>query len=211
MNYSESRLSTSTLRPFAYIALSVLATSSVQAAISWSGLTNIELPFGNSIVGLYLDLETADTSLVENELTSWDLNFVFGGEWVANSASLQPVRSGSGNSDTYLNLPIDTIVGSGSEFYATGFGGSTNHIGSEFVSGESGYLGFQFTPAGGSMPFYGWMEVSLSNNGSNGNIHQWAWDDTGEAIAVGAVPEISHFAGALGMVAIGLVIVRRRV
>ena len=68
---------------------------------------------------------------------------------------------------------------------------------------SSGFLGFQFTEGDGSDHF-GWMRVTLTNNGQ-GLIHEWAYNDTaGEAIQVGAIiPEPSSLlligAGSLGL------------
>ena len=53
------------------------------------------------------------------------------------------------------------------------------------------YLAISFTPSN-SIPFYGWIELSLSNTGTNGQpdtiLFGYAWDNTGAKITMGETP-----------------------
>jgi len=72
------------------------------------------------------------------------------------------------------------------------FTGSSTHIGpasNQFTSGENGFIGFQFTPNDTLETFYGWMRVTLNNTGGTGTIHDWAWENSGNAIQVSSIPE----------------------
>jgi MYXO-CTERM domain-containing protein len=83
----------------------------------------------------------------------------------------------------------------------------------DFTSGESGYLGFQFTPD--TTPLYGWAEVVLTNGSKAGsfNIVRWAYEDSGANIqtgdTVGVIPEPAGAATGLGLLALGAAGVRR--
>jgi len=52
-------------------------------------------------------------------------------------------------------------------------------------SGSSGYAGFEFTYDGA--PAYGWMKINYS--GTSFTVEEWAFESTGAAIEVGAIPE----------------------
>ena len=77
---------------------------------------------------------------------------------------------------------------------ASGFAGSSKHIGlgpDQFISGDDGYIGFRFFTNANDGPYYGWMRLNLSNAVADGFIRDWAYDDSGASISVGAVPETS--------------------
>ncbi len=78
-----------------------------------------------------------------------------------------------------------------------------------FVFGNTSYVGFQFNPSG-SLTLYGWAEVTFTtaNQGSI-TVHRWAYDDSGAAIQVGAVPEPAAAATGLGLLALGAAGLRR--
>ena len=54
-------------------------------------------------------------------------------------------------------------------------------------SATTGYAGFQFDLDGTSV--YGWMKVRVESNSFT--LEQWAYDNTGAGIEVGAIPEPS--------------------
>lgn len=81
--------------------------------------------------------------------------------------------------------------------------------------GQKGFFGFRFdleNESGSGAPagtiVYGWAEMERIS-ASEGRLLQWAYDDSGAGIQVGAIPE----PGTLGMLALGaagLVALRRR-
>jgi hypothetical protein len=172
---------------------SLAATS--HAAIIYSGVRDILIP--TTFIGVYLDVDVGDT--VAEEGAGWDINPFFGGEGVANSPSFEPVRMTVDVGSPVLNLAFGQTV-SAAGTYATGYAGSDSHMGggaSQFASGNDGYIGFKLTANGNDGPYFGWMRLQLSNTGSTGLIRDWAYDNTGGSITVGAVPEPSAAALAL--------------
>ncbi|MGC4017344.1 MAG: PEP-CTERM sorting domain-containing protein [Luteolibacter sp.] len=193
----------------ALVALFAAAAPS-QAAIVYSGLRDIAIT--TTFDGVYLDVDAGTTSGTES--TGWDINPFFGGEGIANSPDFQPARTTIALDAPILNATFGSTV-DGSLNFLSDYGGSDSHIGSgsnQFASGTEGYIAFKFTPNDDSGTFYGWMRVSLSNDGSTGLIRDWAYDNSGSSIIVGsitAVPEPSGFA-LLGLGAAGLLRRRRK-
>lgn len=113
------------------------------------------------------------------------LNPFFGGVGVANNDLLQPFRDGTGDLDTLLNLAAGTLIDGSTDFLSThflstGYGGSQDHVGTTFTAGQESYLSFKLNGAN-----YGWMRVVFTNNTGGAMIKDWAYDDTGGAIATG--------------------------
>ena len=179
---------------FLLIPIAALASTS-HAAIVTSGLRDIVITA--TFTGVYLDLDGGGGGLVAEEATGWDINPFFGGEGIANSPSFHPVAATLVLDAPVLNLTLGQTVNGASVFASTypgGYSSSATHIGTnpgQFISGSEGYIGFNFTPNGGGGPLYGWMRVELSNTGSTGLIREWAYENSGAAITVGAVPEPS--------------------
>jgi autotransporter-associated beta strand protein len=110
------------------------------------------------------------------------LNPFFGGVGVANNDLLQPFRDGTGNLDTLLNFSAGTVLDASTLHLSTGYGGSQDHVGTTFTAGNQGYLGFKLNGTD-----YGWMRVVFTNNTGGAVIRDWAYDDSGGAIATGNV------------------------
>ena len=184
---------------------------------------NIAIP--NTYAGISVDLETGNWSNNLNGLLGGDANFFLGGARVSNdayylaaSASWQPVRTGTGNTDAILRLDVGTTIDVSTASYSTGFGASgqiNSHMvggATGFTEGVPGYLGFSLiidNPASPGNPLlvYGWALVTLENNDGVGILHEWAYEDSGAAIQVAAIPEPrAALLGGLGM----LMLLRRR-
>jgi len=198
----KSRLSV----PLVALALGLIPVAG-EGAVLYSGLQNVAVT--NSFTSVYLDVDAF--SSVPTDGAGWDVDVFFGGEAFGNSESFQPARQTISNSSPIIRLDAGAIV-DGSLNYFNSDAGSTSHIGNsanQFASGSEGYLGFRFTENDGDGPYYGWMRVIFANDGSGGTIIDWAYDNTGAPIAVGAgiVPEPSAIMlGGLG----GLVVALRR-
>ncbi|MEO5712284.1 MAG: PEP-CTERM sorting domain-containing protein [Luteolibacter sp.] len=175
------------------IAAALAGSASSQAAIVASGIRDLVIT--NTFQGIYLDVDAG--SVVAEEATGWDINPFFGGEGLANSPSFEPVRATVAVSSAIVNLAAGQTV-DGTSTFATGYAGSGTHVGnglSQFVSGGEGYIGFKLVTDANEGPYFGWMRVSFSNDGSTGMIHEWAYENSGSAITIGAgaaaVPEPS--------------------
>ncbi len=182
----------------AFVILALISTSSATAAVIYSGLQNIAIPFGGIPVGfdgVYINLDNGATST--SAITGWDINPFFGGAGIANNSNFQPARTGTGNSDPVVRLNNGDLVSSLLSF-STGFGGSGDpvaHIGNganQFGDGSEGYLGFRFTTDTSAGPYYGWIRLEFTNNTSGGMIKDWAYDNTGSSLTIGSVPEPSR-------------------
>ncbi len=200
------------------IAFALFAGSASSASAAILSFIDEDIAIPTNFIGVSVNLETgAFNAIDEDGLPGGDVNFLFGGEWITNDAdqagavpSWQPVRDGTGNSNTIVNLGLGAVVGPAS-VYSAGYGGSTDQITpSQFTSGEKGYIGFSMEVTGTS-PVYGWMEVTLQDNNTPGVIHSWAYEDNGSSLAAGsliAIPEPSHSM----LIALGLLVtaLRRR-
>jgi len=182
------------------LAAALLALQLVRPASAdtiYSNLQNIAIP--TTFAGVYLDLDTGTTST--SSFTGWDINPFYGGVGISNSAAFQPVRTGTGNLDAVLNLAAGSVI-SGSLTFSTGIGGSGDdnaHIGAagnQFQVGTSGYLGFKFTTNNSSVPLYGWMGVTLTNDVGGAVIKDWGYDDAGGSIVTARVQQGAASGGA---------------
>lgn len=140
----------------------------------------------------------------------WDVNFFFGGIGIGYSPSFQPfVDDTVSNRSQILNVSAGTIISAeeaGRTLGLNSYGGSGRSNGapgsshfdtpvidanpaySAFSSGNQGYIAFVLNP--GVSEQYGWMSVTLTNDGSPGTIHEWAYSDEA-SFEVGQVPEPS--------------------
>jgi autotransporter-associated beta strand protein len=117
------------------------------------------------------------------------LNPFFGGVGVANNASLQPFRDGTGGLDTILNFGFGATINSSTITLANpgGFGGSIDHVGSTFTAGSEGYVGFKLDGSN-----YGWMRVVFTNNTGGALVKDWSYDNSGSSISVGGIQQVGQ-------------------
>lgn len=184
---------------------SVCSLSS-QAAVVYSGIRNIAIPF--NFDGVYLNVATgvAVSTQPADWSTSPGINFFFGGNSIATDDFLRPVTDGDGN---VLSLLEGSAVSSLLAF-ATGPNGSEEHVGvapDQFLPGAAGYMGFSFRITGTEpQPYYGWLKFIPSNSGG-AVIESWGVENVaGQAIQTGAIPEPS----ALVLLGAGLLPLARR-
>ncbi len=185
------------MKIFATLTSLILATSSTQAAIVWSGIVDIPIPpattLASGLNGVYIDIATFNFSTVNDDaFASSDVNVFLGGFAIRSSADFRPARLAANATSPILNLLQGSPIDGSLNFGPDGIGVSDTHVGSgsgQFDSGTEGFIGFAFSDAGGPTQ-YGWMRVTLTSNAS-GTIHEWAYLDTGEPFEVGLVPEPS--------------------
>jgi autotransporter-associated beta strand protein len=175
------------------LSLLLLRPDAARAEIVFSGQQNIAIP--TNIGGVYININNAQSGSAP--VLGWDLNPFFGGLFIANSPTFQPVRSGEGSEDAIVRFAAASIIG-GSSTFSSDWGGSGDygglgHLGSgptQFTDGKAGYLGFKLASGTGA-PVYGWMRVVLTENGQNGLIQSWAYENDAAigSIKVGATGE----------------------
>ena len=134
----------------------------------------------------------------------WDVNFIFGGAGMIHNESINVYREGGGTDNLSavsnlagslgLNVLIDgDPIGSAQPLDVASFGGSgaypaDSYMGAgshQFTSGVDGYIGFVLDE--NTTPLYGWMRVTLNDDGTPGLVKEWAYSDA--PIEVGQVPE----------------------
>jgi hypothetical protein len=174
-------------------AAALVAVSATGARAAVIAFIDQDISIPTTYEGVSLNLETGVSTNALAGALGADMNLVFGGAGISNDAdetasspTWQPVRAGTGNTDILLNLGIGTEVGPAS-VTSIGFGGSMDNF-TTFTSGERGYLGFALVLEDTTIA-YGWAEVTLQSDNTPGVIHSWAFDDTGAALAVAAIPE----------------------
>jgi uncharacterized protein (TIGR03382 family) len=147
----------------------------------------------------------------------WDVNFFFGGIGIAYSPTFQPFVDDTVSARSQiLNVAFGTNIQAEAASRTLGvnsYGGSGTSNGgtgeshfntpdldgptySAFTSGTSGtgqqgYIAFTLETVSGTQ--YGWMRVTLDNDGDNnggnfGTIHAWAYSDE-STFTVGEIPE----------------------
>lgn len=156
----------------------------------------------------------------------WDLNLYFGGALLIHNTTFQPYREDPlDNRSAAHNVGLGQVVDGVTALPGGGLPGSSGigvsgttadggldgnptptHMGgggNQFVSGTPGYLAFVLDP-GSTSPQYGWIEVTLEDDGDAGTIHRWAYSP--DPIEIGQIPE----PGALVLMALGSLGVFRR-
>lgn len=159
-----------------------------------TGLVSLSLALPATAATFYSNFQNipipTDFTGVTVNVADGTLNPFFGGVGVANNDLLQPLRAGTGNLDTLLNLAVGTTIDAGSLYLSTGYGGSMDHLGSTFTAGQEGYVGFMLN---GTSP--GWMRVVFTANTGGAVVKDWAYD-TGGSIAVGRIQQSATSGGA---------------
>lgn len=174
--------------------LGLAMSMGLPAAVVSSGIQ--DLPISPTFDGVYLNFtDFSDPTVFSpstTEPTDWDINFFFGGAAIATSDTFQPITATPDTNAAIVGLSSNDVV-SGSSNFPASFSGSTGHMGSgaqQWDNGETAFLGFRLQPdsfPGGNQPpavIYGYMEVTLQNDGTPGTVHSWAWDPTGAVVTI---------------------------
>lgn len=201
------------------VVMGAALSANLSAAVVFSGIQDISI--SSTFDGVYLDFTDGDDASTftqsATEPGTWDVNLFFGGAGIANSDTFQPVTVAGATNAAVLKLSGGDTVSASSTFppLSPGYSGSTGHMGGgagQWLNGEStGYIGFRMTPASFSINapgtiIYGWMHVTLQDDGSAGTIHSWAWETSGDPITI---PEPGSTV-LLGLGALTLLMRRRR-
>jgi hypothetical protein len=134
------------------------------------------------------------------------LSWLVGGDKFVGNTANQLTPLGKSITLVYggLNLVNRFSINALSNFGAIG----TGVVG--FTSGTPEIIGYSFYHGGNTC--YGWASITITeNSGHFGTItiNEWAYEDSGSAITVGAVPEPAQTAVGLGALALGAAGLRR--
>jgi hypothetical protein len=185
-------------------AAAAAASSAVpgEAAIVYSGLRNAPV-FPISVNGgFYFDFEWPFSSSQGSRPDGWDVNPYAQGSRIYMNANTAVVLAGGAAADLASGTPITAA----SLFSPNGFFGEV-----AIPAGSSGILGFRFSgnsSGDSSQAYYAWARLQPAVSG-NGQVIDWAYEDSGAPIPAGAIPEPDSL-GLLALGAAGLRLRRRR-
>lgn len=192
--------------------VSAFTAASADAAIVYSGIVNAPVyplndPGNGGLFngGMYFDFESPGTITQGSRFGTWDVNPYESGTKIYLNGNTSMVATGT----SATTLLAGTSISSASVYNAA----ADRVITITPPAGGTGYYGFKFTsnnPEGtvGTTTMYGWAQISFTTGGP-GSVVSFAYENTGAAIAAGAVPEPSSLS-MLALGALGLTQMRRR-
>ena len=194
-------------------ALAAPAIPSTDATIVWSGPVNINVPSTTS--GVYLNVVTGVFSTTPSGAPGWDLNPWSSSTleiWGNNSASPQDGvldNFTGGSAASVDNLPMGAIIDGSWNYGRTDSTVETSGPTAFNLNSSNNIFGFRFLNESTGVYDFGWARISLSGtlSGQPRAIVEYAYENTGAAIAAGAIPEPSTLA-LLGVMAAGAIGVR---
>lgn len=170
-------------------------------------VSSANIPVPNNIDGVYINFVTHQTST--SEFSGFDFNPYSGGSsllfyWGGDAGSANGGLSLDGT--RYARLSPGAIVGPNGTFLQTANG--ANGETANFLTGGTGYLGVKFTNEATGVVDYGYVHISTTApSGFPATILDYAYENTGAAITVAAVPEPGPLA-AVAALGLGLIAVR---
>ncbi len=204
----------SRLAAYATLAGVTLAAPAVaKADIVYSGMVNINVPSTTS--GIYINLATGVFGTTPASSPGWDLNpwaVLLNNFWANNAASPMDGVVGNftgGSSATLVdNLPLGTIL-DGSWTYVRSNGSETTGATAFTLGSTNNYIGFRFLNEMTGQLNFGWahFELGATAGAQPRTLIEFAFDNSGAAIPVGAIPEPTTL-GLLGLAAMGALGVR---
>lgn len=201
-----ARLTSYTALAGALLASHAVATSA-DATVITSGPQNIAIPA--TADGIYLNLITGVANASAAAVPGWDFNpygstgllFYWGGTGALN-AGVASTTTGP-----YIVLSAGATIGPAST-YSQSANGANNET-SAFRAGVNGYLGISFRNETTGVTNYGYIHLqTTAATGYPATILDWAYENSGAAITIPAVPEPATVT-LLGVMAAGAVGVRQ--
>lgn len=175
------------------IAIGVLALAGAPAS-SMAAIvcSSPSLPVPANQDGTYLNLQTGGTSNSEAGTPGWDINLYASGVptlllyfyWPTIPAD----NAGGVSTGTVYNVLNSGDTIGPTQTYSTVSGGPVPYA--NWHSGQTGkYLGLRFYNENTLALNYGWIQLDTgAGSGFPATVNQYCYDDTGAAIAAGALP-----------------------
>ncbi|MEP6821141.1 MAG: PEP-CTERM sorting domain-containing protein [Chthoniobacterales bacterium] len=173
-----------------------LAPSDAHATIQYFNPADIQITL-NTYAGIYFNLQNGMIGTNAAAVPGWDINIF--NQSAGFLSTYGPATTGmvgyTNGGFAYSDRIADgTVIGPASQL--VGFGGvTTMSYGNAYgpwAGTTSGFLGLQFQLADGSLVF-GWIRLDVVDGG-DARVLDWAFEDSGAAIAAGAIPEPSSLA-----------------
>ncbi len=191
-----------------HIAVAAAAAASVgaaNAAVVYSGVVNITVPF--NIDGVYMNVETGAMGSAGAGVAGWDVN-PYGSSTTAVSLYAATgtgyMRTPGATTTGKTNLAAGTEIGASAFFY----GSSSATIGTlagQWSANSTGIFGFKFVGAD-ALTHYGWMRLAIGANAGTRSVVDYGYESVGGvAIAAGAPAP-----GAVALLGLAGLISRRR-
>ncbi|MBE7157555.1 MAG: PEP-CTERM sorting domain-containing protein [Rhodospirillales bacterium] len=185
------------------------AARTAQAEVIYVDPPDISLPASTN-AGFYLNVATGQYTTDGTVPDGWDIYIYKTGTGNGNLHFGAANDGSSGYEGASLNSPLNldpgTYIGPNSSFYSgTGLTAAFHQDGTELA-------GFKFFNEATGQTDYGWIELTTTAaSGYPATANRWAYDDAGNAVFAGVVPEPSTWAMlSLGVVGAGLVVCRGR-
>ncbi|MBE7159551.1 MAG: PEP-CTERM sorting domain-containing protein [Rhodospirillales bacterium] len=188
-------------------AVCTIATAA-RAAVVYTDPPDISLPASTN-AGFYLNVGTGEYTTDGTVPDGWDIYIYKTGNGLGNLHFGAPSDGSGGFEGALLNSPINldpgTYIGPNSSFY----GG--NGLTAAFHQDGTELAGFKFLNEATGQTDYGWIELTTTAaSGYPATVNRWAYDDAGNAVYAGVVPEPSSWVSMLLGVAVLGWLVRRR-
>ena len=227
----ETKLNRHFLACSAFIGTAALMSAqNADASIVYSGVQNIPVPTTNALGGMYIDLTLPGNTFIPTGsgagaaegintlLPGWDLNF-----YKSSGGNLRwyyPRQKIPGVETNNLTFAVNTgaqttALTAGMTIDSSSAFGSYQAMQGQFT-GKTAYMGVQFHVGPNDNDpdniRYAWVQVAGGPTlGFPATIIDWAYEDSGAGIVVGAVPEPSTLAlGFLSAGALGVAAWRKR-
>lgn len=192
-----------------HIAVAAAAAACVgaaNAAVVYSGIVNMAIPF--NIDGVYLNVETGATGTAGGATAGWDVNpygsATTGVSLFAATGTGYMRNPGAGTSTQRTNIAEGTAIGSSSFFY----GSSAAVIGTlvgQWTANSTGIFGFKFV-GGDGLTHYGWMRLAIGADAGTRSIVDYAYESAAATGLAAGVPA----PGAVALLGLAGLISRRR-
>jgi len=186
----------------------MLGAENTQAAIHYFN-PNLNVP--STTAGIYLNVVTGVVATTPGAVPGWDLNPWSSGAnnfWANNAASPSDgiVSNFTGGSSATLvdNLAIGTMV-DGSWTYGRTNSSETTGATAMQLNSSNNYIGFRFLNEGTGTLMFGWAHFQLTGLGTQPRtLIDYAWEDSGQGILVGAGAPAPGALALLGLAGFGV-------
>lgn len=192
-----------------HIAVAAAAAACVgaaNAAVVYSGIVNMAIPF--NVDGVYLNVETGANGAAGGGVAGWDVNpygsSTTGVSLFAGTGTGYMRNPGAGTTTLRTNIAEGTEIGASSFFYGSSVAVIGTGVG-QWAANSSGIFGFKFL-GGDGLTHYGWMRLAIGANAGTRSIVDYAYESTAATGLAAGVPA----PGAVALMGLAGLVSRRR-